>query len=106
LFFQFSEKFSFDKSNGVLRNNQSIFIVYNKTKYIICIFLTFKWCISLNILYFQKINRLTKLYSDQKLEMSALDVFKHSIAFVKGELLREMDKQKVRKIQMIYFVLL
>jgi hypothetical protein len=41
------------------------------------------------------INRLTKLYSDQKLEMSALDVFKHSIAFVKGELLREMDKQGI-----------
>jgi hypothetical protein len=27
--------------------------------------------------------------------MSALDVFKHSIAFVKGELLREMDKQGI-----------
>ena len=38
---------------------------------------------------------MTKLYSDQKLEMSALDVFKHSIAFIKGELLRELKKQGI-----------
>jgi hypothetical protein len=88
----FTERDNPNAARWTLKNNQSIFIVYNKTKYIICIFLTFKWCISLNILYFQKINRLTMLYSDQKLEMSALDVFKHSIAFIKGELLRELKK--------------
>ena len=52
-------------------------------------------CIPLNILYFQKINRLTKIYSDQKLEMSALDVFKHSIAFIRREILKELDRQDI-----------